>query len=267
PLQRHRQRLSEIRPRLLVVQLGGAAGNLSAFGPRGLEIMDALADDLGLARAEPWHGGRDRIVEFGLLLVLVATSIGRIGADLVSLAQSEVGELGFEGAGGSSTLPQKQNPVIAEMLVSLGRAAAGQGAGLPQAAIHATERDGAAWTLEWLTLPPLIATTGAALRLALEAVARLRVDTGRMAANLAATRELVMAEAATFALAAASDRNQAAAIVREGIQAMAQDPRPLLDVLEARSPVAIDWGRLRDPLDHLEPARMLIDRILAGLEP
>ncbi|WP_284179256.1 lyase family protein [Rhabdaerophilum sp. SD176] len=266
PLQRHRQRLHEIRPRLQVVQLGGAAGNLSAFGPRGLEIMDALADDLGLGRAEPWHGGRDRLVEFGLLLVLIATSIGRIGADLVSLAQSETGELGFEGAGGSSTLPQKQNPVIAEVLVALGRSAAGQGSGLPQAALHATERDGAAWTLEWLTLPPLMATTGAALRLAREAVSRLRVDTGRMVANLAATRELVMAEAATFALAAASDRNQAAAIVREGIQAMAQDTRPLLAVLEERSPVAVDWEALRDPLNQLEPARMLIDRILAGLD-
>lgn len=266
PLQRHRQRLREIRPRLLVVQLGGAAGNLSAFGPRGLEIMDALADDLGLGRAEPWHGGRDRLIEFGLLLVLVATSIGRIGADLVSLAQSEVGEVGFEGAGGSSTLPQKQNPVIAEVLVALGRAAAGQGSGLPQAALHATERDGAAWTLEWLTLPPLMATTGAALRLAQEAVARLRVDSGRMEANLAATRELVMAEAATFALATASDRNQAAAIVREGIQAMAQDTRPLLAVLAERSPVAVDWEALRNPLNQLEPARMLIDRILAGLD-
>ena len=266
PLQRHRQRLAQIRPRLLVVQLGGATGNLSALGEQGLEIMDALADTLDLERAEPWHGSRDRLVEFGQLLVLVATSIGRIGADMVSLAQSEVGEAGFEGAGGSSTLPQKQNPVIAEVLVSLARAAVGQGAGLPHVAIHATERDGAAWTLEWLSLPPLISTTGAALRLASEAVARLKVDAGRMRANLDATRELVFAEAATFALAAASDRMQAAATVRGAIDAMAEDPRPLVTLLAERSPVAIDWDRLRDPLAQLVPARMLIDRILAGLE-
>lgn len=265
PLLRHRQRLAEIRPRLLVVQLGGATGTLSAMGVEGLAIMDGLADTLGLGRAEPWHGGRDRIVEFGQLMVLIGTSIGRIGADMVSLAQSEIGEIGFEGAGGSSTLPQKQNPVIAEVLASLGRAAAGQGAGLPQAAIHATERDGAAWTLEWLTLPPLIATAGAALRLAGEAVSRLRVDPARMRANLAATRDVVLAEAATFAIAAASDRAQAAAIVRDAIGAMAGDPRSLIAILAERSPVAVDWEALADPLTPLEPARILVDRILAGL--
>lgn len=265
PLLRHRQRLAEIRPRLLVVQLGGATGNLSAMGVQGIAVMDALADALGLARAEPWHGGRDRIVEFGQLLVLISTSLGRLGAEMVSLAQSEIGELSFEGAGGSSTLPQKQNPVIAEVLVALGRAAAGQGSGLPQAAIHATERDGAAWTLEWLTLPPLIATTGAALRLAGEALARLRVDPARMRLNLEATRELVYAEAATFALAAVTDRAQAGSIVREAMNAMVADPRPFLAVLESRSPVDVDWAALRDPLTQLEPARMLVDRILAGM--
>jgi 3-carboxy-cis,cis-muconate cycloisomerase len=265
PLLRHRQRLAEIRPRLLVVQLGGATGNLSAMGVGGIAVMDALADALGLARAEPWHGGRDRILEFGQLLVLISTSLGRLGAEMVSLAQSEIGELSFEGAGGSSTLPQKQNPVIAEVLVALGRAAAGQGSGLPQAAIHATERDGAAWTLEWLTLPPLIATTGAALRLASEALARLRVDPARMRLNLEATRELVYAEAATFALSAVTDRAQAGSIVREAMNAMTADPRPFLAVLESRSPVGVDWAALRDPLTQLEPARMLVDRILAGM--
>lgn len=265
PLLRHRQRLAEIRPRLLVVQLGGATGNLSAMGVGGVAVMDGLADALGLARAEPWHGGRDRILEFGQLLVLISTSLGRLGAEMVSLAQSEIGEITFEGAGGSSTLPQKQNPVIAEVLVALGRAAAGQGSGLPQAALHATERDGAAWTLEWLTLPPLMATTGAALRLAGEALARLRVDPARMRLNLEATRELVYAEAATFALSAVTDRAQAGAIIREAMNAMATDPRPFLTVLEARSPVAVDWDALRDPLAQLAPARMLVDRILAGI--
>jgi 3-carboxy-cis,cis-muconate cycloisomerase len=80
PLLRHRQRLAEIRPRLLVVQLGGATGNLSAMGVGGIAVMDALADVLGLARAEPWHGGRDRILEFGQLLVLISSSLGRLGA-------------------------------------------------------------------------------------------------------------------------------------------------------------------------------------------
>ncbi|MCA1951645.1 MAG: 3-carboxy-cis,cis-muconate cycloisomerase, partial [Hyphomicrobiales bacterium] len=196
PLLRHRARLGEIRPRLLVVQLGGAAGTLAAFGPQAIALMDALADELGLGRAVPWHKARDRIEEFGGLLAMITASLGMIGADLMQLAQSEVAEITFDGAGGSSTLPQKQNPVVAEVLVALARFAAHQVGALHQAAIHPTERDGAAWTLEWLALPPLIQATGAALRQAGEAFGDLRVDTARMRANLDATRGLVLAEAA-----------------------------------------------------------------------
>ena len=61
---------------------------------------------------------------------MIAASIAKMGADLTLLAQSEIGEIGFAGAGGSSTLPQKQNPVVAETLVALGRFAATQAGAL-----------------------------------------------------------------------------------------------------------------------------------------
>jgi 3-carboxy-cis,cis-muconate cycloisomerase len=198
---------------------------------------------------------------------MITASLGMIGADLMLLAQGDVGEIGFEGAGGSSTLPQKQNPVIAEILVALARFAAHQVGALHQAAIHPTERDGAAWTLEWLALPPLIQATGAALRQAEAALGGLRVDTARMRANLDATRGLVLAEAASFVLAAAMPRADAAARVREAVAAVVSGAAPhLLDALAAAGDASIDWEALRDGRAGLEPADLLIARVLAEAE-
>ncbi len=266
PLLRHRTRIDELRPRLLAVQFGGATGTLSALGAGGIEVMDALADELGLARAEPWHASRDRIEECAGLMAMIATSLGRMGADFVLLAQTGVGEIGFAGAGGSSTLPQKQNPVLAEVLVSLGRFAATQASAVHHAAIHVQERDGAAWTLEWLALPPLVGATGAALARALNAIESLRVEPLRMQENLAATRGLVLAEAASFALAGHLPREDAARLVKQAVAACLAGERHLFDELAELTAAPVDWQSLRAPLPYLASAQGLVDRILAEAE-
>jgi 3-carboxy-cis,cis-muconate cycloisomerase len=263
PLIRHRQRLVEFRPRLMAVQLGGAAGNLAVFGDQALPLMDALADELGLTRAEPWHTGRDRLEELAGWLAMVASSLGTIGADVALLSQGEIGEIRLAGAGGSSTLPQKQNPVLAEILVSLARQAATLAGGVHQAGIHVNERDGTAWTLEWLTLPQLIATTGVALKRAHDLVGAIQIDTDRVHANLEATRGLVLAEAASFALAARMPRAEAAALVKKAVEAKSRDQGHLLDHLASIAPAGADWDALRKDGAGLGPARALLDRLLA----
>ncbi len=266
PLIRHRERLAEIRSRLLVVQMGGAAGNLSVFGDQALAVMDGLADELALGRAEPWHKGRDRIIEFGQLLAMIAGSLGTIGGDLALLAQSEVGEVGFAGAGGSSTLPQKQNPVLAEIVQSLARHAGSEAGALHQAGLHLNERDGAAWALEWLSLPPLIATTGAALLRTDEMLSALRVDADRMTANIDATRGLVLAEAASFALARHMPRPEATALVKKAVEATLGSDRSLLDHLAALTDAPVDWGQIARAEAVVAPARALADRLIARAE-
>jgi 3-carboxy-cis,cis-muconate cycloisomerase len=225
--------------------------------------MEALADELGLSRAEPWHAARDRIEEFASLLAMIAASLGRIGADFLLLAANETGEIAFAGAGGSSTLPQKQNPVIAEVLVALARFAAVQVSALHHAAIHPSERDGAALTLEWLALPPLIGAAGAALLKAGEALATLLPDPARMRANLDATRGLVFAEAASFALATQMPRAEAVAIVKAAVAAVAAGGGTLFEELAARLAPGIDLGALADPRAGLGTARVLIERLVA----
>lgn len=166
PLDRHRAALSAIRLPLLVVQLGGPIADRSSFGGKGDEIARLLGGRLDLGIAEPWHSTRDPIVAFGSLLSLITGALGKFGADVTLMAQTEVAGIKLSGGGSSSAMPHKSNPVNAELLVSLARFNAGLVGTLHQALVHENERSGAAWTLEWLTLPKMLVTTGASLRLA-----------------------------------------------------------------------------------------------------
>jgi 3-carboxy-cis,cis-muconate cycloisomerase len=163
PLARHRMALSSMRRELLVIQLGGPIGDRSSFDGKGDAIAKGLATRLDLGLAAPWHSTRDPIVMFGARLAACAGSLGKFGADVALLAQTEVGAVKIEGAGASSSMAHKSNPVRAELLVALAHHAAGLSGTLNHAMIHENERSGAAWTLEWLVLPQLIVATGASL--------------------------------------------------------------------------------------------------------
>ena len=173
-LHRHQERLRLLTPRLLVIQLGGPVGSRAELGDKAETIAAALATKLGLGNAACWHNARDNIVEFGNLLALIAGTLGKIGQDSALLAQTENGALKISGAGSSSAMAHKANPVTAELLVALARYAAGLAGTLNQAMIHENERSGAAWTLEWFVLPPLALATGAALREAIHLIPRLQ---------------------------------------------------------------------------------------------
>lgn len=263
PLQRAKERLAELKPRLLVVQLGGATGTMSAFGPRALELSEALAQTLGLGAAEPWHTARDRLEEMASWLAMLANALGKIGLDAMMLAQSEIAEIRFEGAGGSSTLPQKQNPVAAETLVALARHAALMAGGMHQANLAMNERDGVAWSLEWLCLPDLVLATGSALERARQVTKSLRVDEARMRHNLDSMQGLVLAEAATFALAEHVPRPEATRLVKKAVEMTAQQGGHLLDHLAALGDWPVEWSRVRDPLSALSTARQMAERVLA----
>lgn len=175
PLVRHRARFGAIAADLFRVQLGGAVGNRAELGPNAQQIADGLAVRLHLAPAKrATHAERDALAAFGHWCTLIAGTLGKFGADIALMAQNEIGEVAIEGGGGSSAMPEKNNPVAAEVLVSLARFAATLQAGLDQALVHENERSGAAWTLEWMVLPQMVAVAGAASRLALGLVEALR---------------------------------------------------------------------------------------------
>ena len=169
PLELHMHRLAEISPRLMVLQFGGAAGNRSALADKGNAVAEAMATVLNLSCPDKaWHAMRDRIVEYAGWLSLVTGTLGKMGQDVCLMAQDEIGEIRLSGGGSSSAMPHKRNPVMAELLVTLARFNAVQLSGMHQTLIHEQERSGAAWSLEWMLLPPMAEATGRALTVARE---------------------------------------------------------------------------------------------------
>jgi len=158
------RRLAPVRKAVLRVQLGGAAGTRDRFDGKGTEIADEMGKMLDLNGAGPvWHTNRVGIADLANWLSLVSGALGKIGMDMSLMANGAVAELKFSGGGKSSAMPHKQNPVGAEILVALARYNATQLSAMHQALVHENERSGAAWTLEWLSLPQMIMTTAGAL--------------------------------------------------------------------------------------------------------
>jgi len=169
PLTRHYELLSEINYQILCLQFGGPVGTLGKLGNKADATRALLADMLGLRdRGHSWHSDRIGVVDYAQWLAFVTGSLGKMGQDIVLMAQNELGEFQFEGAGGSSAMAHKQNPVKAETLVTLARFNATLAGGMHHATIHEQERSGAAWTFEWMMIPQLCIATGASLRNAAE---------------------------------------------------------------------------------------------------
>ena len=272
PLLRHLDRLVEIESRLLVVQFGGAAGTLAALGDKGLAVTHALADELKLSvPVMPWHAQRDSFVEMGGWLSLVTGSLAKMAQDVILMAQTEVAEVSEsaeQGRGGSSTMPQKSNPITSELIVAAARLNAALLAALQNAQIQEHERATHGWQVEWLTLPQMIQLTGGALKHALYLAENMRVDAGAMRANIANGNDVILAEAAVFALSAAAlSRAQAESLVKRACVVAVAENKPLIQVVQAlagetvKSDV-VDWHALADPANYLGESNKIIDRVL-----
>jgi 3-carboxy-cis,cis-muconate cycloisomerase len=267
PLLRHRQRLQEMRPRLLRVQFGGAAGTLAALGNNGIAVMSALAAELDLNEPLlPWHTQRDTFAELASWLSLVSGSLAKMAQDVILMAQSEVGELretADASRGGSSTMPQKNNPVVSELIVAAARTNASLLAAMHQAQVQEHERATHGWQMEWLTLPQMLALTAGTLKRARFLSDNLVVDEARMRANVELANGLMLAEAITYALAPAfMSRAAAKQLVKEACQEALQEGRHLIDVMRAKTEVSLDWQAIRDESTHFGAADAFLDRVL-----
>jgi 3-carboxy-cis,cis-muconate cycloisomerase len=248
PIRRHRERLDQLKPRLLVLSLGGAAGTLAALGKHAEAVEKGLAEELDLARPRtPWHTQRDAVVEFAGWLSMLTGSLGKIGQDMLLMAQSEVGELRFASGGGSSTMPQKSNPIGAEVLVTLSRLNAGLVGVVNQAQIQEHERGGAGWMLEWLVLPQMIMAAATALKHADLLFSGIRVNVDRMRDHLEQSNGLTLAEAAVFALSAHMPKPDAQDLVKRACRQSRENNTHLIDILAGQVDYPIDWKALKNP--------------------
>src|SRR5436190_4238246 len=198
-MQRHRARLAELRPRVLVGEFAGAAGTLSSLGADGLKVQEALMVELKLGQPEiAWHTVRDRIGEVGCFLGLLTGTLGKLSMDVKLLMQTEVAEVFepfHEGRGSSSTMPQKRNPISCLYIHSTVALVRQHVAALLEAAVADHERSTGPWEIEWISLPEIFLLSSVALAQSRDMLNGLQVDADRMRANLDLTHGTIVSEA------------------------------------------------------------------------
>ena len=254
PLLNHLEVLAQLKPRLLRVSLAGASGNSTALGGKASAVRTALAAELELGESTLcWHSDRSTLVEFASLLTRINGSLAKMAEDVILATQPEVAELRLKQGGGSSTMPQKNNPVVAETLVSLFRLSAAMDGLMTQAMLHRQQRDGAAWALEWQALPQICMASAKALSLALDLARELQPNADAMEAHLSSGNGLVYAEAISFKLAETMPRPEAQDQVKR-LCAQALEQGCLLSQLVAQNYPDTDWSVIATPAAQLGDA-------------
>lgn len=251
PLADLLEELPGLRTSCLLVSLSGAAGTASALGEQAAEVRAALAK--GLALNDPgrsWHTDRTPVLRIADWLLRVTLAFGKIGEDCTALVQSGIQEITLGGAGASSTMPQKQNPVAPAALLALARQGSGLMAVLHGAAMQQHQRDGAAWFTEWMCLPQIVLGAAAAAKAGRGLCAGVTPNPDAMQAALTDGLDMIHAEALSFALAEHMPRPEAQAAVKTLCRA-AQDSATPLRALVARDHPQLDAAALFDPARQL----------------
>jgi 3-carboxy-cis,cis-muconate cycloisomerase len=265
--------LTEVREHDLAIQFGGAVGTLASLGDRGLDVAVELAAQLRLpAPSVPWHTVRLRPARIATALGATLGVMGKIGRDVLLLAQTEVAEAaerGGEGRGGSSTMPHKRNPVGAVGLVACAQRGPGLVATMLAAMTQEHERAPGTWQAEWETLPELLRLTGSSAAITREVLAGLEVDPDKMRADMDLTGGLVMSESVAAALAPALGRADAQDLVEKAARRSVESGRSFREVLLSLPAVAERLGEdgldaALAPAGYLGVSAELIDRTLAA---
>ncbi len=272
PLLAHRERLTQLRPRVELVQFGGAAGTLASLGDQGMPVLLGLAAELGLAAPPaPWHVSRDGFAEAIGFLGLLCGSLSKIATDIILLCQNEVAEVAepyVPGRGQSSTMPQKRNPIASEYIIAAARNVQALVPVMQGAMAQDQERATGPWQAELVAIPQAFVLTHGALEHARTITEGMVVDAARMRRNLDLTGGLIVAEAVMMGLAPHLGREEAHHVVKHACDRVLSEGGTLADALAREPEVAARLDRpaidrLIDPAAYLGSTQAFIDRVLA----
>jgi adenylosuccinate lyase len=269
---RNFERLTQLEQRTFVGSLVGAVGTKASFGEKAFEVDQKVMAQLGLGVADiSWQPARDRFVEYVGVLGLIGGSLANIANEIITLSHTEIDELAEpfnEGKLGSSTMPHKRNPAVAESVCTVGRVLRYTVALMHDALLHEHERDASAWRIEWKAVPEACLMTGVMLAQMKYVLAGLEVHAEKMRRNLDALGGFLMSERVMFALADKIGKQTAHEVVyhaamhgfAEGITfeaALTASP-------QAKDAIGSEELReLLDPTTYVGLAPAIVDRVLA----
>ncbi|MFZ5548190.1 MAG: class-II fumarase/aspartase family protein [Pseudomonadota bacterium] len=271
---RHRERLAQLKERVLVGEFAGAAGTLASLQTGAMETQAGLCAELGLKQPViAWHTIRDNIAETGALLGLIGGTLGKLSMDVKLMMQTEVGEV-FEpyhhGRGSSSTMPQKRNPIASCYIHAAISVVRQHAAALMDAMVADHERSTGPWEIEWIVLPEAFCLIAGALKQSRAVVEGLEVDAAAMMRNIEMTGGLVMSEAVMMGLGPYIGREYAHDLVYDLCRESLATKKPLIELLVVHPEIKRHVGRaelerMLDPANYLGQSGAMVDRVLARM--
>jgi 3-carboxy-cis,cis-muconate cycloisomerase len=268
---RHRARLLAARDGVAVVSLFGAGGTSAALGSKADVVRDEVGRRLGLSVTPvPWHVARDRPAELALAAAMVSATCVRLAREVVDLSRTEVGEVAEADGmyrGASSTMPQKANPISAELAIGFGVMASAGASAMLRAMEAGHERAAGEWQAEWQAIPLTCTSTAGALRASVSIVEGLRVFPDRMRLNLEADGGRIMAEAYMITLAEHLGRDRAHELLYQAVRDSRSSGKSLVRTLEKAVTPQV-WARvgpmLPTPEAYLGSVSQVCAAALAG---
>jgi 3-carboxy-cis,cis-muconate cycloisomerase len=272
-MRRHRARLAQCKPRVLVGEFAGAAGTLASVSENGMAINARLMQELGLGVPEiAWHTARDNFAEFAGVIAMIVATLGKVAHEIIDLQKSEFGEVEepFEmGKVGSSTMPHKRNPMLCESILTLARLTRRHATTAIDAMLHEHERDWSSFQMEWAYIPELCIMAHGALQLSLRVISGLIVYPDNMLRNLEVTHGALLAERVMLALGQHIGRQHAHDAVYEAAMYAFERRIPLGEVLKQNPVITAHLNAktidgLLDPAQYTGLAGAFVDRVLRG---
>jgi adenylosuccinate lyase len=269
---RNFQRLKQLEDRMFVGSLVGAVGTQASFGEHAFELDAKVMARLGLGVADvSWQPARDRLVEYVAVLGLIGGSLAKIAKEIVSLAHTEIDELAepsHDHEVGSSTMPHKRNPAIAEGIVAVGRTLRYTVALMYEVLIHEHERDAMTWRIEWKALPEACLMTGAILAQMKYVLAGLDVHADKMRRNLDVLGGFLLSERVMFALAGKLGKQTAHEVVHAASMRGYAERITFEAALKAHPQAkgalgSAELDALLDPTTYVGLAPAIVERVLA----
>jgi 3-carboxy-cis,cis-muconate cycloisomerase len=263
-VRRGRRSLQNSLRSAAVLQLGGASGTLASLGDRGITVTEALSVELGFATppAAPWHTQRDRLATLICSCGVLTASLGKMARDISLLMQDEVGEASEPGGndrGGSSTMPNKRNPIACSLALAAAHRLPGLVASFLSGMLQEHERAVGGWQAEWPLIATAIQSTGVAIASMAEVAEGLSVETNRMRANIERTNGVIFAERAMMLLGAKLGRDVAHKLLQAAARKSADEGKHLAAVLAeipevTRHMSSADLKQLETPEQYLGSA-------------
>ena len=268
---RHLERFQQAKQRYLVGELAGAAGTLASLGDKGLDVQKKYCALLGLAQPLiTWHVSRDGLAEFASIIDMIAGTTAKVANEFINLQRTEIGEIeeGFTmGKIGSSTMPQKRNPMICENIVSLTRLIQANASLGFSDMVQEHERDMSFWQTDWAYLPQICINLSAALQQLHQVLSQMLVHEDRIKENLEMTHGMIVAERIMLDLGRFIGRQTAHEVIYENCMQAFKTRRPLIEFLlqdkrVTQKVAAAEIKEMLDPQNYSGQCQQLVDRVL-----